>query len=154
MLIFVAVVAVFPPPQLPFSSFPTTTEMGLGMGMGITSASPGMWKCCCNFCCCRCCCCCCILLCLVYCTNARFGSGLHSQWGQLVSNPLAGNLCVVIESNWSARNFLSASFVDLISQRGSLKTHLNQRQHPLDSVYCTPVRATSFNQSTPSIKTD
>lgn len=103
LLIFVAaVVAVFPLPQLPFSSCRWCWEWG----MGITSASPGMWKCCCNFCCC-CLCCCCILLCLVYCTNARFGSGLHSQWGDsfclaytlnegtaCVSNPLACNLSV------------------------------------------------------------
>lgn len=153
MLIFVASVAVFPPPQLPFSSFPTTTEMGLGMGMGITSASPGMWKCCCNFCCCRCCCC--ILLCLVYCTNARFGSGLHSLNGDsscLIPSPAT---CVSSSNRIGVRGTSSlASFVDLISLRGSLKTHLNQRQHPLDSVCCTPVRATSFNQSTPSIKTD
>lgn len=56
-----------------------------------------------------------------------------------VSNPLACNLSVSssIRIGVCAELPLSlslASFVHLISQCGSLKTHLNQRQHPLDSV--------------------
>lgn len=144
LLIFVAaIVAVFPLPQLPFSS----CRWGWEWGMGITSASLGMWKCCCNFCCCCCwcCCCCCILLCLVYCTNARFGSGLHSQWGDslcLAYTRNGGEPCVsnpVIDSNWSVCGTSSlwlASFVALFSQFASLKTHLNQRQHPFRLRVC------------------
>lgn len=100
--------------------------MGLGMWLGITSASPGMWKCCCNFCCC-CCRCCCILLCLVYCTNARFGPGLHTH-----THTQYGTELIPL----SQREIEGERNVWGLPLSGSLKTHLNQRQHPLRRYAC------------------